>query len=276
MANTRPTVFKEDSADDSNTPINNTPQVETYDFSVPYDVIPLPSEGKAYKNKKSTLKVHYLTASDENILTSPNLIESGKFLDILISRKVADKDLPYRDLLLGDRNAIMIWLRATGYGEIYNAVVTDPDTGEDFDTEIDLTAMKSKHLTIDSDENGEFDFTLPRSGKPIKFRFLTVGDEDDMGRYIESSNKKGPSSYSNILTFRLGKHIAEIDGNRDRGFISKFIENMLAYDSLSLRTYIDDNEPGLDMNIEIERPGGGVIKTTFPFNPSFFWPNLRQ
>jgi len=104
----------------------------------PFDVISLPSEGKLYKNGKASLDVAYLNASDENIITNPNLLQSGKFLEILINRKLLRTNLKYADLHVGDRNAIMIWLRATGYGPTYNVALTDPVTGEDFEREIDL------------------------------------------------------------------------------------------------------------------------------------------
>ena len=89
----------------------------------PYDLIPLPSEGKLYPNKKKRVKLAYLTTADENILTSPNLVESGDFLEILINRKLLEPSLRYKDLLPGDRNAIMIWLRATVYGEMYPVTI---------------------------------------------------------------------------------------------------------------------------------------------------------
>ena len=119
----------------------------------PYDLIPLPSEGKLYSNNKKAVKVAYLTTADENILTSPNLVESGDFLEILINRKLLEPSLRYKDLLPGDRNAIMIWLRATGYGEMYPITIYDND-GEPFDTEINLSTLKTIKLTAEPDEDG--------------------------------------------------------------------------------------------------------------------------
>ena len=99
-----------------------------------HDVISLPSQGRFYKNKKSTVKVAYLTAADENILTSPNLLQNGKVIDVLLDRKVIDQDIKPGQMLSGDKNAILFFLRATGYGEMYPVELTDPKTGSKFET----------------------------------------------------------------------------------------------------------------------------------------------
>ena len=113
------------------------------EFEIPFDVLPLPSKGLLYPGREDTVKVQYLTASDENVLTSQNLIKSGKVLDVLLARKVKDLNMPVGNLLVGDRNAIMIWLRATGYGEKYNVMLTDPNTYEEFEYEVDLNLLKT-------------------------------------------------------------------------------------------------------------------------------------
>ena len=130
-------------------------QLSQPQMNQPYDIIPIPSEGKLYKNKKSKIKVSFLTAADENILTSPNLLDSGDFLEILLNRKILDPELRYNDLLPGDRDAIMVWLRATGYGEMYPVTVTD-ENGVDFETEVDLTKLKVKPLPVEPDNEGLF------------------------------------------------------------------------------------------------------------------------
>ena len=122
-------------------------------FNQPFDVIPLPSEGKLYKSKKKSVKVAYLTTADENILTSPNLVESGEFLEILINRKLLEPDLRYKDLIPGDRNAIMIWLRATGYGEMYPILAYD-EKEESFETEVNLSELKTVNLSTEPDSEG--------------------------------------------------------------------------------------------------------------------------
>ena len=243
-------------------------------FEIPFDVIELPSKGVLYPNNISHLKVEYLTATDENILTSPNLLQSGKVIDYLLEQKIKDKDINSKDLLIGDRNAIMIFLRATGYGEMYPVQLTDPTTGDEFEYEINLSELKTKELGAVPDEKGEFPFHLPRSNKEIKFRLLTAKDESDIISRVEKRSKIVKGSVSNTLTYRLEKQITEIDGNRDKGYISKFVAVMPAFDSLKLREHVDEIEPGVDLNIEVESPNGNFFRTPLPITLQFFWPNL--
>ena len=116
-------------------------------YNAPFDVIPLPSKGKVYKNKKESIRFSYMTTADENILTSPNLLQSGEFLEILINRKILEPSIRYKDLLPGDRNAIMLWLRATAYGEMYPVTLLD-EFDEPFDTEINLNELKTIELAV--------------------------------------------------------------------------------------------------------------------------------
>jgi hypothetical protein len=245
-------------------------------FQAPFDVIPLPSKGLLYPGQQGTVKVEYMTAMDENILTSPNLIKSGKVIEILIERKIKESPVPFDQLLIGDRNAIMIWLRATGYGEMYPVKLTDPTSGVEFETEIDLSILKTKELptNIEPDEKGEFSFVLPKSNKKIKFRLLTVGDEKSISSRAEKYEKATKSQISNLLTYRLQAQIKEIDGNRDINFIQQFINVMPAYDSLKFREYSDAIEPGIDMSAEVEGPTG-TFQAPITIGLNFFWPNVR-
>jgi len=215
-------------------------QENDFNFEAPFDVLELPSKGLLYPGRPATVKVEYLTAADENILTSPNLIRSGKVLDVLLQKKIKSSEIPMEQMLVGDRNAIMIWLRATGYGEMYPVKMLDPETAEEFETEIDLSNLGTKELTAQPDENGEFDFLLPRSKKKIKFRLLTVADETSITKKTEQRNKATKSPISNALTYRLQAQIKEIEGNRDPSMIAKFIEIMPAFDSLKFREYSDE------------------------------------
>ena len=242
-------------------------------FEIPFDVIELPSKGLLYPGKVSTCKVGYLNMSDENVLTSPNLIKNGKVLDVLLERKVKDSPIPVRDMLVGDRNAIMIWLRATGYGEMYPVKLMDPNTGEDFEYEVDLNDLKTKPLGAEPDENGLFDFELPRSKKKIKFKLLTVGDEADIIKRSEARDKKLKSQVSNTLTYRMETQIVSVDGNSDKNQISQFLQFMPAFDSLKFREYSDSIEPGIDMSVDVEGPSGETFPSLIQIGLNFFWPN---
>lgn len=146
------------------------------DFTESFDVIPLPSKGQCYEGNMSTIAVSYLTANDENMIVSPNLYRDGLILDYLLKAKIKNKNIDPDDLLEGDREAIILWLRATGYGTQYPITVTDNKTGIEFDTVLDLTQIKHKPFVLEGDENGYFDYTLPVTKDEVKFRFLTHGD----------------------------------------------------------------------------------------------------
>jgi hypothetical protein len=243
------------------------------DFNTAFDVIPLPSQGKTYRNRKPNVKLSYMTTADENILTSPNLLQSGEFLKILINRKILETDLRYDDLLIGDRNAIMIWLRATSYGEEYPITALD-EIDEPFETEVNLNDLKIKKLTVDPDDEGLFTFVLPISKAILKFKLLTCGDVDDIERIINKEKEEG-DIVNNSNTYRLEKMIVEYNGNRDRNEISEISKSLRIGDSKALNKYIESIEPGIDLNITIETPRGGSIETFLPLNIKFFWPDSR-
>jgi hypothetical protein len=280
------------------------------DFTESFDVIPLPSKGECYDNNMSTIAVSYLTANDENMIVAPNLYRDGLILDYLLKAKIKNKDINPDDLLEGDREAIILWLRATGYGIQYPVTVTDNKTGVNFDTVVDLTQIKHKPFVLKGDGNGNFDYTLPISQDEIKFRFLTHGDikqieqiekeeqpnikkehlkriVEDLSNYIEtddvlSKDEKtklyeakrninkwyekietdNDMGYTHMLTNRLELSIVSINGNYNREYISNYVQNMNVQDALAIRRYINENEPGLDYTVTVERPeslGGGSM-----------------
>lgn len=239
----------------------------------PHDVIDIPSKGVYYANKKDKLKVAYLTAADENILTSPNLIQSGRVLEVLLSKKILDKDIKPEQLLSGDRNAVLFFLRSTGYGSEYEVPLIDPKDKKEFNYKFDLDGIQHKEIKLTPDEKGENTFTLPITKKVLKFRYLTQGEEDKVVKDDESRRKKlGKDAISEVLTNRLAAQIMEIDGSRDRGQIQMFVNNMPVRDAMAVREYISDNEPGLDLNFEVDAPSGETFRTELPITPKFLWP----
>ena len=291
------------------------------DPSLQYDVIQLPSNGQCYKSKVDRVPVAYLTAYDENIITSPNLYKDGLVIDFLLKNKVVNSDINVDDLVSGDADAIILFLRATSYGPDFPIVVKDPDSGEQIDTVIDLTKLKPKEFKLIGDENGHFEFTTPLRKDKIKFRYLTRNQERKLRRVTELegygtkshmldieretllgalSNDKvlneqekknirsaiatmknwskrlselNDSEYTRIMTNNMELQVTAVNGNYDREFIRKYIRMMPARDSLALRRYITENTPGIDFNIEIERPeslGGGSFKTFLNWDDSVF------
>ena len=291
------------------------------DTDVQYDIISLPSNGQCYKTKQDRVAVAYLTAYDENLITSPNLYKDGLIIDFLLKHKVLDKKIDLDTLCSGDVDAITLFLRATSYGPDFPIVVRDPETGTEIESVVDLSELKTKEFSLVGDENGYFDFELPVSKDNVKFRFLTRKDEkilnkiaklEDYGvkaltvkesvnllnEAIKSDNllsgkekqemvnnltkmknwsaklaEKSSLPFSKMITNRLELSIMSINGNSDRKFIAKYVKNMGAKDSLMLRRYILENEPGIDFEIEVQRPeslGGGSFKTFLEWDDTVF------
>lgn len=190
-----------------------TEEVLTYDFdfsSVPsyvqFDVLPLPSNGQCYP-KNSPLRcgripVAYLTAADENIIASPNVYRDGKLLDIILDRKILDKRINVNDLCSGDRDAIILWLRGTSYGEDFPISATNPETGKQYNVSISLSQFDYKKFDLEGDENGLFDFET-NNGDLIKFKFFTNNDEEQLRKTITSQ-------ITNINKFDILRGITEI------------------------------------------------------------------
>lgn len=152
------------------------PQKGNYNPEAAFDVIPLPSKGEGYKDKISKASVAYLTAYDENMIVSPNLYRDNLILDYILQEKLLSQEIDPMDLLEGDREAIILFLRASGYGNEYPITATDEQTGKEFDTIVDLSKLKYKEFDLKGDSNGWFEYKLPVSGKVVKFRFPTHRD----------------------------------------------------------------------------------------------------
>ena len=278
-----PEVYKTEPVVEINTAPPKGYKAPKIPTSMPYDLIEIPSEGKIYQIKKSRFRVGFLTASDENILTSPNILQSGEWLDLLLSRKILENITP-AELHVGDRNAILIWLRATGYGPIYpinivnprtGKVIIDPTTKKPYIHEIDLRELKTKKLGAEPDAGGYFIYQFTECGIPIKFRLLTVGDVEEL-EAIETYEKDALKlKYTNSNTHRLNRQIVEVDGNRNLDYIEDFIANLRANDSREFKKYSDSIESGIDLNLEVRIPGGESINTFLPLNINFFWPDFR-
>lgn len=159
------------------------PKEYHYDPTVEFDTIPLPSKGQCYPSKNPTLAISPLNGYDENLMVSPNLYREGTLIDAILKRKV-NNNIDINDLLDGDRDAAVLWLRATGYGNEYPVSLKDPVTGKDFDSVVDLSTINFKPFRLVGDDNGWFDFTLPISKDVVKFKFLSHRDKENL-RLIE-------------------------------------------------------------------------------------------
>jgi hypothetical protein len=236
--------------------------------NIPYDVVPLPSKGMFYKNKLDSVKVTYLTASDENLLSSPNIVENGNIIDELLRRKILGSDVNIKEMLECDKQAVLIFLRNTAFGSTYEFTLTDPETKQKFNYTHDLSNVKMKDFDLVADEKGEFTYTLPVTKKVIKFKFLSSTQETELSN-IDSQYE---GRISPKVTRRLEYLIQEIEGERDKGNIAQMIQSMPIKDSQEFRNYVRNNEPGLDLQLTIRAPSGEEVTTSVVLGAHFFRP----
>lgn len=297
------------------------PTKGSYNPEATFDVIPLPSKGEAYADKIAKMSVAYLTAYDENMIVSPNLYRDNLILDYILQEKLLSKEIDPMDLLEGDRDAIILFLRASGYGNEYPITATDEATGKEFEAIVDLSKLKYKEFKLKGDSKGWFPFTLPVSGAEIKFRFPTHRDVillekmqaneenqvkkesinkcvETLDLFIEGDNEvsrddkikirqairtieswgnnmddENQIKFNHTLTNKLNLLIMAVNGITDKQYINDFIRRMNVKDSTALRRYMTQNEPGVDYNIEIEKPaslGGGSYKTFLQLDQFLF------
>ena len=224
---------------------------------------------------KETVEIKAMTAKDEDILTSRALIKKGTVISHLLKSCLVDKSINPDVMLSGDRNAIMTALRVTGYGPEYKVEVDCPACGERSKQNFDLTDMPISTLGIDPISLGAnvFEFKLPSTGLPIKFKFLTGEDEREIMQMSERRKKKGISA-ENMVTQRLEYSIISVNGITDKTKISMFIKNMPARDSLALRRHLDKHEPGIDLSGWMDCPHcTETSEVKLPLGASFFWPD---
>jgi len=249
----------------------NVNEVGQMNFNLPHDVVMLPSRGKFYKSKKKSVKVGYLTASDENILSNLNFSKSVKESIVLplLKNKLYEPDLRPEELLDGDLEALLIFLRNTSFGPEYNVELIDPKTEKSFETTILLDELNIIKNEVEPNEEGLFETTLPRSGAQVKLKILTLKEYIELDSILEKypQGRMAPSA-----TLRLQRNIIELNGSRDQGDIAKFIETMPIMDSKYIKNFLNDNEPRLDLKKEVIAPSGEKVNLLITFGVEFFRP----
>ncbi len=253
---------------------------DDFGFEVPVESVPLPSNGVVYPtesplHKRETVDIRAMTAREEDILTSRALIKKGTVITELIRSCLTDKRIQVQDMLAGDRNAIMVALRITGYGAEYRVEADCPKCNTRSKQEFNLADMPIKRLQADPVTVGQnvFEFKLPVTKKAVHFKFLTGRDEEEINTITERAKKQGAIADSAVTT-RLQYSIVSIDGKTDRSSINGFIRNMPARDSMALRKHIDANEPGIELKGEFDCAScGEQSEVRVPLGASFFWPD---
>ena len=244
------------------------------------EMVSLPSKGLLYPEgsplKNGTVEVKYMTAKEEDILTNQSYIKSGVVIDKLLEALVVSP-ISFKDILIGDKNSIMIAARVYGYGPHYVFNYTNPGTTKDEEVMVDLSLVRDKELDesiVSTPGTNCFDYELPLSGRKIQFKILTQGDENNIQLELKNLRKMKREAE---LTTRLKHTIISVDGETDNTEIREFVENeLLARDSRSLRNYIKEISPDVDLTFNFEGEDGTVVNDVqIPIGVGFFWPDLQ-
>lgn len=240
-------------------------------FKLPTETVDLPSKGLMYPENSALasgkVEMKYMTAREEDILTNQSYIQNGTVIDRLLKALIVS-DINYDDILVGDKNAIMVAARILSYGKDY--VITYAGA----EHTVDLALLDNKELEEDlyKGPETEFEFTLPSSGIEIKFKLLTHGMEKKIDNEIKGL-KKIQKENAPEATVRLKHMITEVDGSRERKEVRDFVENyFLARDARSFREFYNSIQPDVDMNITLE-VNGEEEDVDLPITLNFFWPD---
>jgi len=250
-------------------------------FSYPTEKIELPSNGKFYSSNDPLsmgyVEMKMMTAKEEDILTSQNLIKKGVVLDKLLESLIVTEGVNINNLLIGDKNALFIAARRLAYGDSYGPLsVRCKNCYEESKETVNLGEIKDKPYNFDNIESGQniFTFTLPFSKKTVTFKLLNAGDENQIESELKATSKFVKSGGSTEITTRLKKLIQSVDGNTDRSEINKFIDNeLISRDSMAFRSYVRDITPELDMSFNFTCPNcAHEERMDVPMTVQFFWP----
>ena len=257
----------------------------TLSYVTPTEFVELPSRGKFYPSdhplhNKEVIEMRFMTAKDEDILTSPALLRNGLAIDRLIENLIVDSNVNVNDLLLGDKNAVILAARISGYGEQYNVNVTCPNCEASIEHEFDLSEIPHQNGTIPEDDNenvyltpeGTFVAKLPKSQFSVEFKLLTGQDEDYLEKVALKTKKlKLPEASATNLLKRLVVSVNDVTVTSE---INNFIDNMPAQDARFLRACVATVTPNVDMTQEVECSSCGTVsEMAVPFTSEFFWPN---
>jgi hypothetical protein len=247
--------------------------MEENKYKFPTEIVELPSKGLLYSEdnplSSGKIEMKYMTAKEEDILTNQNYIRQGTVIDKLLQSMIVSK-INYDDLLVADKDAIMISARILGYGKDYAFTYN----GEE--VTVDLTTMKEKLLNeslVKTPRVNEFYFTLPHSGNEISFKLLTHGDDKKIEQELDGLKKIDPKGNPELST-RLKYMILSVNGNREKKDIREFVDNaFLARDSRAFREYVSKLAPGIELKFNYVSDGNVEEDVTLPIGLNFFWPD---
>ncbi len=243
------------------------------EYKFPTEMVDLPSKGYFYFDghplSSGKVEVKYMTAKEEDILTSQNLIQQGTVIDKLLESLIVDKSIKLDDMLIGDKNAIMLSARILGYGKQYEF------TYDGEEQSVDLSTLEPLDIDFSKFPKGknEFNFKLPTSEREVTFKLLTGKSEKDIDLEIKAKQKISKTQ-SSELTTRLKHMIISVDGSSEKSYINNFVDNeFLSRDSLAFRQYLASITPDVDMNVEVIDSDGKKTEVAVPITVRFFWPS---
>jgi len=244
-------------------------------FTLPTETIELPSQGKVYELtsplSSGTIEMKYMTAREEDILTNVNLLKQGIAIEKML-QSLIKSPIKYEDLLLGDRNALLIASRILAYGSTYSFEYFDSENDTKESITIDLQNLKNKEVdySLYSNKN-EFTFELPNSKNVVTVKLLTVGDEKAIEGELKGLKKANLSAGE--VTTRLKKQILSVNGDYEPKTVRDFVDNyLIAKDSNPLRAYIGKITPDIDLTVNFTLPSGKEVEQSLPLTAEFFFP----
>jgi len=252
-----------------------------FGIEIPVAEVPLPSNGKVYPlgsmlANRETLPIRAMTAKEEDIMMNDYFAKKGIVISELIKSVCQLRGFDPMDMVVGDRNAVMVGVRIVGYGAMYKEEIKCPSCGKQEPVQINLNELDIVPLEIEPAQPNTnlFTFTLPQTKKVVSFRLLTGHDEREMLEEMEIKKKKGLQN-TNLSTSRLLRQIVSVDGISDRGALSKFVQALPIQDSKALRNYINKHQPDIKMQFFFECSGCGHVEkeAPLPMGVGFFWPD---
>lgn len=243
-------------------------------FKLPTETVELPSKGYLYSQDsplaKGEIEMKYMTAKEEDILTNTNYIRQGTVIDRLLRSLIVTEGVNFDEILIGDKNAIMLAARILSYGKDYDIKI------QGITTTVDLSLIDNKplHEEINTKGKNEFTFNLPHSGNVVTFKILSHIDELNIDKEVKGLKKLDKDSSSDVTT-RLKHIITSINGKREQKDIREFVDNyLLAKDARALREKYSEISPDVDLKISYTAADGGEEEMLLPIGLDFFWPEL--
>jgi hypothetical protein len=235
----------------------------------PSELVDLPSKGNLYPEDSplasGKIEMKYMSAKEEDILTNQNYIDKGVVIDKLLQALIVDSTIPYDNILVGDKNAMLVAARILGYGKDYEFSYA----GEKHT--IDLSLLDNKKADVPKGKN-EFSFQLPASGRTITYKLLTHGDENKIDQELKGLRKINKDNVPELTT-RLKYMILSVDGNEERKTVREFVDKeLLSLDSRALRKEINRIQPDIDLTFYPEGVEEGV---NIPIGINFLYPDAR-